>query len=45
MFYDLFELAGRKREDYIEFVPLDPFYRIFDHTGKAFAYNDNTEFI
>lgn len=45
MFDDLFELAGRKREDYIEFVQLDPFYRIFDHTGKSFDYNDDSQFI
>jgi phytoene desaturase len=45
MFDDLFELAGRRREDYVEFVQLDPFYRIFDHTGKSFDYNDDTQFI
>ena len=45
MFDDLFELAGRKREDYVEFMPLDPFYRIFDHNGRSFDYNDNPEFI
>jgi phytoene desaturase len=45
MFDDLFEAAGRKREDYVEFVQLDPFYRIFDHTGRSFDYNDNTAFI
>jgi phytoene desaturase len=45
MFDELFELAGRKREDYIEFVELDPFYRIFDHTGKAFDYNGDSAFI
>ena len=39
---DLFELAGRKREDYVEFVQLDPFYRIFDHTGKSFDYNGDS---
>jgi len=45
MFDDLFELAGRKREDYVEFIPLDPFYRIFDYTGRPFDYNDDPEFI
>lgn len=45
MFDDIFEAAGRKREDYVEFKALDPFYRIFDHTGKAFDYNDDPEFI
>jgi phytoene desaturase len=45
MFDDLFELAGRKREDYVEFVQLDPFYRIFDHTGNSFDYNGDSQFI
>ncbi|MGB1253094.1 MAG: phytoene desaturase family protein [Candidatus Promineifilaceae bacterium] len=45
MFDDIFELAGRKREDYVEFKPVDPFYRIFDHHGEAFDYNDDPEFI
>ncbi len=45
MFDDIFALAGRRREDYVEFKPLDPFYRIFDHQGKAFDYNDDPEFI
>src|SRR5690606_24055470 len=31
--------------DYVEFRPLDPFYRIFDHTGKSFDYNDDPAFI
>ena len=45
MFDDLFELAGRQREDYVEFVQLDPFYRIFDHKGKSFDYNGDSQFI
>jgi phytoene desaturase len=45
MFDDIFGLAGRKREDYVEFVPCDPFYRIFDHNGRHLDYNDNEEFI
>ena len=45
MFDDIFELAGKRREDYIEFKPLDPFYRIFDHNGKQFDYNDDPDFI
>lgn len=44
MFDELFKLAGKKREDYIEFVPCNPFYRIFDHKGRVFDYNDNEEF-
>lgn len=44
MFDDIFAAAGKKREDYIEFVPCDPFYRIFDADGKAFDYNNDHEF-
>jgi len=44
MFDELFKLAGKKREDYIEFVPCNPFYRIFDDKGRVFDYNDNEEF-
>lgn len=45
LFDDIWEVAGRKREDYFELIPIDPFYRIFDHTGRAFDYNGDTEFI
>src|SRR5210317_2613514 len=33
MFDELFESAGRRREDYFNLVPLDPFYRVFDSQG------------
>ena len=36
MFDDIFRAAGRRREDYFQLVPLSPFYRIFDHTGRSF---------
>ncbi|MFN2235998.1 MAG: phytoene desaturase family protein [Anaerolineales bacterium] len=45
LFDEIFALAGRKREDYVEFVKLDPFYRIFNHEGRYFDYNDNPAFI
>ena len=44
LFDDIWTAAGKKREDYVEFVPCDPFYRIFDHTGKSFDYNNDHEF-
>lgn len=44
MFDDIWDAAGKNREDYIEFVPCNPFYRIFDHTGKSFDYNNDHEF-
>lgn len=45
MFDDIFSLAGKRREDYIEFIPCDPFYRIFDSEGRAFDYNADPDFI
>lgn len=45
MFDDIFAAAGKNREDYIEFVPCDPFYRIFDHNKRPFNYNGDEEFI
>lgn len=44
MFDDIFSAAGKRREDYITFVPCNPFYRIFDHNKKSFDYNDDHEF-
>ncbi len=44
MFDDLFAAAGRSREDYVTFTPLDPFYRIFNHEGRSFDYNGNEAF-
>lgn len=44
MFDDIFEAAGKKREDYIDFVPCNPFYRIFDAEGNHFDYNNDHEF-
>ena len=45
LFDEIWELAGRKREDYFKLVQLDPFYRIFDHTGRYLDYNGDHEFI
>jgi phytoene desaturase len=44
MFDELFALAGKKREDYIKFVPCDPFYRIFNDQKKKFDYNGDEAF-
>ncbi len=44
MFDDIWKAAGKKREDYVTFVPCNPFYRIFDHEGKKFDYNNDHEF-
>jgi phytoene desaturase len=45
LFDEIFEMAGRQRQDYVEFVKLDPFYRIFNHEGRYFDYNDSPDFI
>ncbi|GBL37111.1 phytoene desaturase [Anaerolineaceae bacterium] len=40
----IFAAAGKRREDYFKLVPCDPFYRIFDHTGRHFDYNGDEAF-
>jgi phytoene desaturase len=45
MFDDIWAAAGRKREDYVTFVPCDPYYRIFDWNKRVFNYNGDEQFI
>lgn len=45
MFEELFNLAGVDSRDYYRLVPLDPFYRIFDHEKRFLDYNSDHEFI
>lgn len=45
MFDDLWAAAGQRREDYFDLVACNPFYRIYDHHGVPFDYNDNPDFI
>ncbi len=40
---ELFELAGKQTSDYVEIVPVSPFYRIRFHDGKVFDYTGNEE--
>lgn len=35
---ELFALAGRRAEDYLRFVELDPYYQIRFHDGRVFNY-------
>ena len=44
MFDEIWESAGKNASDYFQIVPLDPFYRIFDHQGRAFDYNGDHNF-
>jgi phytoene desaturase len=45
MFDDIFAAAGKRREDYFQMTPVNPFYRIFDHEGHDFNYNNDPAFI
>ncbi|MEE4310845.1 MAG: phytoene desaturase family protein [candidate division KSB1 bacterium] len=40
---DIFQTAGKRMEDYVELIPLDPFYRIYFHDGTYIDYQGNTE--
>ena len=40
---ELFSNAGRNPKDYIELVPVDPFYQICFEDGSAFRYNGDRE--
>ncbi len=39
----IFESAGKKIEDYLDMIPLDPFYRIYFHDGTHIDYNGGSE--
>ncbi len=43
LFDELFELFGKKREDYVQFVPLYPWYRIVFADGTHFDYGGTLE--
>ena len=45
MFDDLWEAAGKRREDYFQLVPCDPYYRIFDADKRVFNYNGDEQYI
>ncbi len=40
---DLFELAGESMSDYLDLVPLSPFYRIFFDDGDSMDYSGNPQ--
>lgn len=43
LFDELFALFGKRREDYVEFIPLDVWYRYHFHTGQSFDYGGTVE--
>ena len=40
---ELFELAGRKMEDYVELMPVTPFYRLLWEDGFKFDYSSDLD--
>lgn len=45
LLHDLFILAGRTLEDYVQLIPIDPFYNIRFQDGTIFRYNGSREHI
>lgn len=45
LFDETWALAGRNREDYFQLVPCEPYYKLFDHTGRDFSYNGDRDHI
>lgn len=43
LFDELWELAGKRREDHVDFIPIEPFYRICFDSGEVFNYTGNPE--
>ena len=42
IFDEIFAAAGRSRQDYIDLMPLDPFYRIYSEDGRYLDYYRDT---
>ncbi len=40
---EVFEIAGKRTEDYVKLVKIDPFYNIRFEDGTVFNYNDDKE--
>jgi phytoene desaturase len=45
LIHELFELFGKNSRDYVNIVPVHPFYRIYFHDGSFFEYNNEPGFI
>lgn len=43
LFDELFALFGKRREDYVTFVPLSPWYRFYFQDGTTFDYGGTVE--
>ncbi len=42
---ELFDLAGKDMNDYVNLVPVDPFYRLQWEDGEVFDYNNDDDFL
>ena len=42
---DVFAMAGRDLDEYLDLTKLDPFYRIYYHDGTYLDYTDDTEWM
>src|SRR4029079_4700146 len=42
---ELFTLSGRSLDDYVEILPVKPFYRLFWQDGYRFDYSDDAELL
>jgi phytoene desaturase len=40
---ELFQLAGQKSEDYLDLIPLNPYYRVYFADGTNFDYSGDTQ--
>ncbi len=45
LIHELFERAGRRSDDYVKIVPVDPFYNIRFEDGSIFRYDGNREHV
>jgi phytoene desaturase len=45
LIHELFELCGRRSEDYVRLVPVDPYYNVRFEDGSVFRYDGNREHI
>lgn len=45
LIHELFELFGKRSEDYLRIIPIDPFYRIYFSDQSYFEYNNDQAFI
>lgn len=45
LIHELFERAGRRSENYVKIVPVDPFYNIRFEDGSVFRYDGNRDHV